>query len=432
MTRLTAMTTAELEALEAELARDFELQQGNRVKLDLTRGKPAADQLALSDPMEAILTGNFGAADGTDTRNYGGLRGLAEARALGAELLDVAPERVICWGNSSLTLMHLVVDTALRFGLWGDGRRWNRHDRPKLLAPVPGYDRHFSLSESLGLELVNVPMTDAGPDMARVLELASGDASIKGIWCVPKFSNPTGCVYGDPVVKALAELPAQAAADDFVVLWDNAYTVHDFAFPGIRLLPIMAEADRAGTADHVVSFASTSKITYAGAGIGFVAASETVLRVLEGRMSYFSIGPDKVNQLRHAKFLAGRLTEHMAGHAALIKPKFAAVEEALRDGLTELDVAHWTTPRGGYFVSLDTRPGLAGEVARLAAAAGLSLTPPGATFPYGKDPEDRNLRIAPTFATLDDVKIAMKILVLCVKLASVRDELFTRKERAAP
>jgi aspartate/methionine/tyrosine aminotransferase len=432
MTGLSSLTTAQLEALEAELARDFELQRANRVKLDLTRGKPAADQLALSDPMETVLDGSFLAADGTDARNYGGLRGLPEARALGAELLDVDPARVICWGNSSLTLMHLVVDTAMRFGLWGDERRWNRHDRPKLLAPVPGYDRHFSLSASLGVELVNVPMTDHGPDMQAVLNLVRGDGSIKGIWCVPKFSNPTGCVYSDDVVRALAQLPKQAAADDFVVLWDNAYTAHDFDFPGIDLLPIMPEADREQTADHVVSFASTSKITYAGAGIGFVAATEAVLRVLEGRMGYFSIGPDKVNQLRHAKFLAGRLDAHMAQHAALIKPKFEAVEAALREGLAELGVADWTTPRGGYFVSLDTRPGLATEVARLAAAAGLSLTPPGATFPYGKDPDDRNLRIAPTFATLDDVKVAMKILVLCVKLASLRGEISTRKESAAP
>ncbi|MFU8816517.1 MAG: aminotransferase class I/II-fold pyridoxal phosphate-dependent enzyme, partial [Pseudomonadales bacterium] len=254
---------------------------------------------------------------------------------------------------------------------------------------------------------------------------------IKGIWCVPKYSNPTGCIYSDAVVAALAELPREAAADDFVVLWDNAYAVHDFEFPGAPLAPIMAHADAAETADHVVSFASTSKITYASGGLGFVAGSEAVLRALEQRMGYFSIGPDKVNQLRHAQFLRDRLSNHMAQHAALIKPKFDAVEQALRDGLAELDIARWTTPRGGYFVSLDTRPGLAGQVAGLAAEAGLSLTPPGATFPYGHDPDDTNLRIAPTFATLNDVKVAMEILVLCVKLASVRDEISTRREKTA-
>jgi DNA-binding transcriptional MocR family regulator len=432
MKKLTTLSLEQLQTLEAGLARDLELQQGNRIKLDLTRGKPAPDQLALSDPMEQVLNGRFIASDGTDTRNYGGLRGLPEARALGAELLDVDAAQVICWGNSSLTLMHLVTDTALRFGLWGDARRWNHGDAPKLLAPVPGYDRHFTLSESLGIELVPVPMTDDGPDMQRVLELARDDASIKGIWCVPKYSNPTGCVYSDAVVTQLARLPAEAAADDFVVLWDNAYAVHDFEFPGIRLLPIMVEAERAGTDDHVVSFASTSKITYSSGGLGFVAASEPVLKVLEQRMGNFSIGPDKVNQLRHVKFLGGRLSEHMAQHAALVKPKFDAVEQALRDGLGALDVARWTTPRGGYFVSLDTRPGLAGQVARLAAEAGLSLTPPGATFPYGKDPNDSNLRIAPTFAALDDVKVAMNILVLCVQLASVRDEISTRRDNPAP
>lgn len=427
--KLTELNLDELERLEASLSDALELHKGNRIKVDLTRGKPAADQLALSDPMETILDGKFVASDGSDTRNYGGLRGLPEARALGAEILDVDVERVLCWGNSSLALMHLVADTALRFGLWGDDRRWNRSPAPKLLAPVPGYDRHFSLSESLGLELVPVPMNDDGPDMQRVLALIRDDASIKGIWCVPKYSNPTGCVYSDAVVAALAQIPGEAAADDFVVLWDNAYAVHDFEFPGRRLAPIMAHADQAGTADHVVSFASTSKITWASAGLGFVAGSETVLRALEQRMNYFSIGPDKVNQLRHAKFLSGRLSEHMASHAALIKPKFDAVERTLRDGLGGLDVARWTTPRGGYFVSLDTRPGLAGEVAGLAADAGLNLTPPGATFPYNRDPDDANLRIAPTFATLDDVKVAMDILVLCVKLASVRDEISTRRDK---
>jgi aspartate/methionine/tyrosine aminotransferase len=428
MTNLTNMNIEQLERLETEVARALQVQQGNRIKLDLTRGKPAPDQLALADPMETVLGGNFLAADGTDTRNYGGLRGLPEARALGAEILDIDASRVFCWGNSSLSLMHLVVDTALRFGLWGDDRRWNRSEAPKLLAPVPGYDRHFSLSASLGIELIPVPLNDDGPDMERVVELARADASIKGIWCVPKYSNPTGCVYSDAVVANLAQLPADAAADDFVVLWDNAYAVHDFEFPGIRLAPIMAEADRVGTADHVVAFGSTSKITYASAGLGFVGAAETMLRTLENRMNFFSIGPDKVNQLRHAKFLSGRLSEHMAQHAALVKPKFDVVEQALREGLEGLDVARWTTPRGGYFVSLDTRPGLAGEVARLAAGAGLSLTPPGATFPYGKDPNDSNLRIAPTFATLDDVRVAMNILVLCVKLASIRDEISNRRK----
>ena len=429
MTKLTDMTLEQLEDFKAGLEADLELAKGNRVKLDLTRGKPAADQLDLSAPMDHILSGDYRAADGTDVRNYGGLRGLPEARQLGAELMDCAPEQVVCWGNSSLTLMYLTVDTALRFGLWQGERAWNRHAAPKLLAPVPGYDRHFTLTESLDIELVNVTMTDQGPDMDQVEALVRDDASVKGIWCVPKYSNPTGCIYSDEVVERMARLPELAAADDFLVLWDNAYALHDLEFPPARLAPLMTLAGEAGTADHVVMFGSTSKITYAGAGLGFVAATETVLTTLEQRLGTFSIGPDKVNQLRHVAFLADRLEEHMAAHARLIKPKFDAVEAALREELGPLDVARWTTPKGGYFVSLDTRPGLAGKVAALAAEAGLSLTPPGATFPYGRDPDDRNLRIAPTFASADDVAVAMQILVLCVKLASAEQELEQRQKR---
>jgi aspartate/methionine/tyrosine aminotransferase len=430
MSTICDLDLQQLEDLLASLGADLELQKGNRIKLDLTRGKPAADQLDLSAPMDDVLQGNYLAADGTDCRNYGGQRGLPEARELGAEIMGVAdPARVICWGNSSLTLMHLVADTALRTGLWCDDRRWSRAANPKLLAPVPGYDRHFTLTEALGLELVTVPMTDSGPDMDQVEALLRDDPAIKGIWCVPKYSNPTGAVYSDEVVARMARLPALAAADDFVVFWDNSYAVHDLQRPAARLASVMAEADALGTANHVVVFGSTSKITYAGAGLGFVAATETVLAVLERRLSAFSIGPDKINQLRHARFLDRRLQAHMAAHAALLKPKFDAVEQALGDGLGGLGIATWTTPRGGYFVSLDTRPGLAGKVAALAAEAGLSLTPPGATFPYGRDPQDRNLRIAPTFASLDNVKVAMQILVLCVKLASVQDEIEQLKEK---
>jgi len=264
--------------------------------------------------------------------------------------------------------------------------------------------------------------------MAALEALVQDDASLKGIWCVPKYSNPTGCVYSDAVVGRMARLPELAAADDFVIFWDNAYAVHDLEFPPAQLAPLMQLADDAGTADHVVMFGSTSKITYAGGGLGFVAATETVLGTLEKRLGAFSIGPDKVNQLRHVRFLGnGKLLDHMKKHAALVKPKFEAVERALTEGLGELDIGSWTTPRGGYFVSLDTRPGLAGKVATLAGEAGLSLTPPGATFPYGRDPQDSNLRIAPTFASLDDVKVAMQILVLCVKLATVQDEISRRQ-----
>ena len=423
MKPLASMTTPELQDMRAELARELDLQIGNRLGLDLTRGKPAADQLDLSAGLDDAIAGDYFAADGTDSRNYGNLDGIPEAKALGAELMGVAPEDVVCWGNSSLTLMHTLVDLALHHGLWGDERRWSRASPPKLLTPVPGYDRHFTISEAADIEMVNVPMTDTGPDMEAVTRLAAADERIKGIWCVPKYSNPTGCIYSEACVTQMAELPSRAAADDFVVLWDNAYAVHDFSFPAAPLTPILPIADQLGTADHIAIFASTSKITYPSGGLGFVASGKRVVSQIIQRLSQASIGPDKVNQLRHARFLAGRLEQHMAGHARLIKPKFDLVEQVLREELGPLDIASWTTPAGGYFVSLDTRPGLARRIGELAASAGLKITAPGATFPYGRDPDDRNLRIAPTFATLPDLKAAMQILTLCIKLASADDQL---------
>lgn len=415
-----------LETLKAELTRELELQAANRLSLDLTRGKPAPDQLDLSAGLEEAIAGNYIASDGTDSRNYGGLTGLREARELGAEITEADPEDVICWGNSSLQLMHMCVDLALNQGFWGDERRWRRCAEPKLLAPVPGYDRHFTICEAAGIDMINVPMGETGPDMDAVRRAAE-DSSVKGIWCVPKYSNPSGCIYSPDCVDALARLPADAAADDFVVLWDNAYAVHDFEFPRAPLTPLLELARKHGTADHVIMFASTSKITYPSAGLAFLAASAQVRKVVEERLGTASIGPDKVNQLRHARFLRGRVEAHMAGHAALVKPKFDMVEDKLRQGLAGLGIASWTTPAGGYFVSLDTRPGLARQVGDLAAKAGLTITKPGATFPYGRDPEDRNLRIAPTFAGLDDLAVAMDVLVVCLKLAAVSAEIAKRK-----
>lgn len=420
---LAQLDNATLAAMQAELSRELELHKANKLALDLTRGKPTADQLDLSAGLNDALAGNYISADGTDARNYGALTGLPEAKSLGSEIMDADPAQIICWGNSSLTLMRLCVDLALNRGLWGDERSWGRAEQPKMLTPVPGYDRHFTICESVGIEMVNVAMTAEGPDMQAVTRLVREDADIKGIWCVPKHANPTGCVYSSQCVEQMAKLPGVAAADDFVVFWDNAYAVHDFSFPGKPLRPILNVARRAGTTDHVIMFASTSKITYPSGGIAFVASGPRVLEALELQLSTFSIGPDKVNQLRHARFLSGRVEEHMAQHAALIKPKFELVEEALSDGLGELNIATWTQPEGGYFISLDTRPGLARCIGELTAAAGLTITKPGATFPYGEDPQDNNLRIAPTFASLEDLKVAMHVLVLCVKLASVIDQI---------
>lgn len=416
------------EELSAQLTRwqgQYGDLNGGNLKLDLSRGKPGVEQVSLSNGLDGILQGNYIAEDGTDTRNYGGTRGIAEARSLGAEIMGVPKANIMAAGNSSLSVMHLTLRTAMDLGLWGDGRLWSNAGTVKLLAPVPGYDRHFTLSNHFGIELVPIPVTDSGPDMAAA-RAAVADSDIKGIWCVPKYSNPTGCTYSDDVVSQLAALPRDAAADDFVVLWDNAYAVHDLYEQGDILASIFEAAAAAGTADHVVQFASTSKITHAGAGVAFLAASATVLNSLDKHLGVFSIGPDKVNQLRHVKFLQGRLSTHMADHAAIIRPKFELVEEIFSRELDGLGIATWTKPKGGYFVSLDVLPGLASKVIAMAKAVGLTLTPAGATFPKGDDPEDKNIRIAPTFGSLDEIHAAMDILTLCIKTASAEQVLGAR------
>ncbi len=407
---------AELEARERELEGRYRVLCGSNLNLDLTRGKPSADQLALSDALDGILAGDYAAADGTDTRNYGGLRGIPEARALGAEILGLHPDQVIAAGNSSLTLMYLVVDTALHYGL--NGAAWSG-ETARALCPVPGYDRHFTLTEALGLDMTAVPMTERGPDMDRVEALVASDPAIKCLWCVPKYSNPSGCIYSPDTVRRIARLPARAS-DGFIVLWDNAYAVHDFDFPPPPLEDLLECAREAGTEDGMVLFGSTSKISFAGAGVGFVAGSPATLDRLEQRMSVMTVGPDKVNQLRHARFLGGRVREQMQAHAARVRPKFEAIERILSGSLGGLDVATWTRPRGGYFVTVDTLPNLASEVVSLAGDAGVKLTPAGATHPGGHDPEDRTIRLAPTFAADDDVAAATEILALCIELASVR------------
>ncbi len=420
MNDLASLSTDDLQALETSLAQEYSYVAGNKLSLNLSRGKPGAEQLALSEGLEETINGNYRTADGTDTRNYGEIRGIADARELGSELMGVPADAIIAGGNSSLFFMHLTASTALQHGLWGDARCWSAHPEPKVLAPVPGYDRHFALTEALGIGMVNVDMGANGPDVEQARALVKDDAGIKGIWCVPKYSNPTGCVYDDATVAALAELPREAAADDFVVLWDNAYAVHDLVTPPPQLASLHEAARSAGTSNHIVQFASTSKITFAGGGVAFVSSGEDVLNALQQRLSFMMIGPDKVNQLRHSRFLKGRLREHMAQHAEILRPKFDLVENVLSAELGNLGIADWTRPQGGYFVSLDLRPGLAAQVVDMAADVGLTLTPAGATYPYGKDPVDRNVRIAPTFAELDELETAMQVLTLCVKLASVR------------
>lgn len=438
-TRLEEHSPEELESLRDQLSARLDQLRGAGLNLDLTRGKPAPDQLDLSNGLDGILAGDFVASDGTDTRNYGGLsgaalRGIPEARALGGELLDLEPEQVIAGGNSSLSLMYLVIETALREGLWGPDSSWSDEaarsgTTVRMLAPVPGYDRHFTICEHAGIEMVNVPMTDSGPDLQAIESLLTEDPMIKGIWCVPKYSNPTGCTYSERTVEAIAGLPNRAG-NNFLVIWDNAYAVHDFEFPRTPLANILTSAQVQGTAAHIALFASTSKITFAGAGLGFLGASEALLLVIEERLRAMTVSHDKVNQLRHARFLRGRLEAHMRAHANLIRGKFDAVLDHLDQELSGLEVARWTRPRGGYFVSVDTRPGLARRIIGLAAEVGVALTPAGATFPYGRDPEDRNIRIAPTFPDTLEIEAAMEVFTLCVRLAAT--EQIIDERRSAP
>ncbi len=419
------MDRAALAEIEASSARRHAEFCQAQLALDLTRGKPAADQLDLAGHLDGALQGDYRSEDGTDTRNYGGLRGIIEARRLGAALLGTPVEQVLAGGNSSLTLMYLFVETAHLFGL-GEQGPWRDDPAgpPKVLCPVPGYDRHFTICEQLGIEMVNVPMLETGPDMEAVEAAVRDDPSVRAIWCVPKYSNPTGCTYSDETVARFATLP-RLAAPGFRILWDNAYAVHDLGPEPQALADLNALAVEAGTEDAVVMFGSTSKITFAGAGLAFLAASKPVLAAFEKRLGALMIGPDKVNQLRHARLLPDldALRHHMAQHADILRPKFAAVQDALEQGLGGTGFASWTRPHGGYFVSVDTLPGLAREVIRLAGEAGVKLTPAGAPFPYGRDPEDRNIRLAPSFPPLDDVRRAMEVFVNCVRLASARQGL---------
>lgn len=395
----------------AKLQSKYDTFVESGLKLDLTRGKPAASQLDLSNELDGILEGFYILQDGTDVRNYGGILGIPEARALGAEILDVQPDQVMVGGNSSLNLMYQYVNHMMS--------KWQGNDI-KFLCPVPGYDRHFTICEHFGIEMVTVPLGDDGPDMALVEQLVSEDDAIKGIWCVPKYSNPTGQTYSSETVKRFATL-AKSAGPDFQIFWDNAYVVHDLEETSDALDSLLAAADREGTADSVVMLASTSKITFAGAGISFLATGTGRLSAFEKFLSSQMIGFDKVNQLRHVRFLKDRVgvTDHMRKHRDIIKPKFDLVLDKLEQHLGGKDIATWTRPRGGYFISLDTRPGLASQVVDMAGAAGVKLTPAGATFPYGKDPHDSNIRIAPTFPGIDELDQAMDVFVTCLELATL-------------
>ena len=418
---IDAMDAAALARAEAELERSYAALQAEGLDLDLTRGKPAGDQLGLSAALDGALEDGYRAEDGTDTRGYGGADGITEARRLGAQWLGLAPEEVLAGGNSSLTLMYLFLLGAHRFGLGGPGSAWA--DDPagaRFLCPVPGYDRHFTICEDLGIGMVPVQMTGEGPDMDRVEALVAGDPGVRGMWCVPRYSNPTGETYSADTVRRIAGL-GRIAAPGFRVMWDNAYAVHHLAGGTPPPENVMARCRAAGTEDSVVQFASTSKVSFAGAGISFFGGSRRNVDWFRSRLSVMTIGPDKVNQLRHMRLLPDMdaVHAHMVRHAGLLRPKFDSVRRRLEEGLGNLGMGRWTDPDGGYFVSFWTRPGLAKETVRLAAGAGVRLTPAGAAFPYGDDPEDSHIRLAPSFPPLDEVDRAMEVFVTCVKLAAV-------------
>lgn len=429
MITLEGMGAEALQALERSLTAEFEAICSRTLNLDLTRGKPATDQLALSNGLDGILQGDYRAEDGTDVRNYGTLLGIPEARRLGGLIMDIEPELVLAGGNSSLLLMYLYVETAHLFGAEGPGTAWREEaeaaGKPvKFLCPVPGYDRHFTICENLGLEMIPVPMCDTGPDMDMIEDCVRSDSLVKGIWCTPKYSNPTGITYAPDVVERFAAL-GTIAGSRFRIMWDNAYAVHDLEPPGDRLTNIVPLVREAGTEDSLVILASTSKITYAGGGVAFLGTSAANLDTFAGRLSAMIVSFDKVNQLRHARLLPDQdaIDHQMKKQAALVRPRFEHVINALERELGGSGLAQWTRPRGGYFISVNVLPGLAREVVSLAAKAGLALTPAGATFPHGRDPEDKNIRIAPTFATLEEIDPAMEVFVLCVKLAAVRQRL---------
>jgi DNA-binding transcriptional MocR family regulator len=422
--QLDNASVAQLRDWESQLTEQYQAILAKKLNLDLTRGKPSAEQLNLSDELDGLLKGNYIAADGTDTRNYGGLDGLPEAKQLGANIMGVEPANVLVGGSSSLTLMFQVMLTAYQFGLKDAASAWKNEGEVKFICPVPGYDRHYTVCEQLGIKMINVPMTSTGPDMDAVESLLKADQSIKGMWCVPKYSNPTGVVYSDETVERIAKL-GQIASTNFRVFWDNAYSVHDLTTNAPQLASILDATRRNGTEDSVVQFASTSKITHAGSGVAFVAASAANLAGFKKFLNSCTIGPDKVNQIRHTRLLPNKdaLMAHMGKHAALLNPRFDAVLSALSKAFEGTDLGAWEKPVGGYFVSFDTRKNCAKETVRLAAEAGVKLTPAGATYPYGKDPEDRNIRIAPSVPTVPEVVGAMEVFVTCVKLASVKQQL---------
>ena len=408
----------------AELIKEYEAYKAQGLKLDMSRGKPGADQLCLSDDVLQAIQSSVDcfAADGTDCRNYGGLNGLPETRVLFSDILDMPAECVIIGGNSSLNLMYDTILRAYTHGVKKGAKPWSKYEKVSFLCPAPGYDRHFGITEYLGINMITVPMTDEGPDMDVIDAYIKNDETIKGIWCVPRFSNPTGITFSDKVVKRFATLKPKA--DDFRVFWDDAYAVHSLDKDCPKLLNVIKEAEKHGNEDLFYIFTSTSKITFAGAGVAAMACSpRNVAAVLDG-LKWQTIGYDKLNQLRHSKALPNldAVRKRMEQHADIVRPKFEEVLNAFEKKLTGLSEVDWTKPEGGYFISLNVPTGTAKRVVIMAKEAGVTLTPAGATFPYGKDPQDRNIRIAPTYPTVDELNKALDILCCCILLVVAEKE----------
>ena len=427
MKKYSEMTAQELEQLKKELSAKYKEYQAKDLKLNMARGKPCVEQLNISMGMMDVLSSDddLTCDDGTDCRNYGVLDGVHEAKVLLADMMEVGIDNVIVYGNSSLNVMYDTIARSMTHGVMGS-TPWCKLDKVKFLCPVPGYDRHFKITEYFGIEMINIPMTKDGPDMDMVEKLVSEDESIKGIWCVPKYSNPQGYSYSDEVVRRMARL--EPKANDFRIYWDNAYTVHHlYDDDQDELIEILDECKKAGNPDMVYKFASTSKISFPGSGVSVLASSLNNLQDIKKQLTVQTIGHDKVNQLRHVRYFKNidGIKEHMKLHADILRPKFEAVLEILERELGGLGIGTWTKPKGGYFISFDSLDGCAKDIVARCKKAGVEMTGAGATYPYGKDPHDSNIRIAPSYPPKDDLIIAAELFALCVKLSSI-DKLLSK------
>lgn len=415
---LSQMTKEQLTAFRDEnlaLYNDF---KAKGLCLNMARGNPCKEQLELSvDMLNVFNDGDFMSTSGNDVRNYGLLDGIPEAKSFFSEMIGVNTDEIIIFGNSSLNAMFWTVQSAFNKGILGN-TPWSKLDKVKFLCPVPGYDRHFKVTEFFGVEMINIPMTSTGPDMDMIEKLVAEDDSVKGIWCVPQYSNPDGIVYSDETVKRFASL--KPAAKDFRIFWDNAYCIHHLVDSPKQILNILDEAKKAGNENIVYIFGSTSKITFPGAGVAVMGASKENIDELKKYLGISIISYDKMNQLRHVKFFGtfSNMQEHMKKHMAIIAPKFRLVCDMLNKEIAPLGIGSWTDPQGGYFISFNALNGCAKQIVKLCAEAGVTLTGAGATFPYGVDPDDKNIRLAPTYPSLDDLKKAMELFVICVKLVS--------------